>query len=280
MTRQDAEDAWAAGQVAFEDRGEHWPESTVPPEVRWRRGVEVLLHLLETDPGGLWVAEDEGGIRGLAAAIVREDVWGLSILAVEPSLQGNGLGGALFERALAHGRDTRGQIIMSSQDPRAMRRYVRAGFALLPAMAAFGSPVTDGLAVPAPVRPGDLEDIPLTEAVDRGVRGAPHGRDIAHMLAAGGKLHVVPERGYAVHADGSPRLLAALDEDAARALLATVFSHAPAGIEAGVLSLTSDQSWAVEVATAAGLDLETSGPTFVRGDLGPLTHYLPNPAFL
>ena len=39
-----------------------------------------LRHLLATDPGGSWVAEDEQGIAGLAQALRREDVWGLSLL--------------------------------------------------------------------------------------------------------------------------------------------------------------------------------------------------------
>ena len=280
MRRADAEDAWAAGQAAFEARGERWPASTEPPPLRWRRGVERLLHVLDSDPGGAWVACEGRRIRGMAMAIVREGIWGLSLFAVDPGVQGNGVGGALLDRALAYGHGTRGQIVMSSQDPRALRLYSRAGFRLLPALAAFGPVDASRLEPEAPVRQGMSGDFEMAARVDREIRGAAHGDDLPHLVEAGSLLHVVPERGYVVHADGSPRLLAALDEEAARSLLAVALAHAPEGLEAGVLSLTADQGWAMEVALDAGLALETSGPTAVRGEPGPLAPYLPSPAFL
>lgn len=280
MTEGDTEDAWAAGQAAFEARGEHWPASTESPAVRWRHGVKRLLHVLATDPGGAWVATDGRRIRGIAMAIVREGVWGLSLFAVDPEAQGDGVGKALLDRALEHGDGTRGQIIMSSQDPRALRIYARAGFRLLPALAAFGPVDPDGLEPEVPVRAGTEADLEMAALVDREVRGGAHGEDLVQLIGAGSRFHVVPDRGYVVHGDGSPRLLAALDDEAARSLLAAALQHAPQGLEAGVQSLTAEQGWAIDVALAAGMALETSGPTAVRGEPGPLAPYLPNPAFL
>ncbi len=99
-----------------------------------------LRHLVGTDPGGAWVAERAGEIAGAALALVREGVWGLSLLVVRPGAQSTGLGRALLERALTLGEGTRGGIILASEDARAMRAYARAGFALHPSVSASGPP--------------------------------------------------------------------------------------------------------------------------------------------
>ena len=92
-----------------------------------------------------------------------------------------------------------------------------SGFELHPAIAATGAP--HGMEAPAEVRPGGPEDLPLTEAVDRAVRGAAHGADVLTMLAGGHELLVAPERGYAVLRGRQVRLLAAFDDDGARTVL-------------------------------------------------------------
>ena len=46
------------------------------------RGVRRVAHLQRTDPGGAWVADAEGEIVGIALALVREGIWGLSLFAV------------------------------------------------------------------------------------------------------------------------------------------------------------------------------------------------------
>ena len=78
---------------------------------------------------------------------------------------------------------------------------------------------------------GDERDIPLTEAVDRAVRGAAHGSDIEAFLRADRRLFVTPDRGYAVLGGNGVNLLAALDEDAARDLLLAVLAARPADQE-------------------------------------------------
>jgi GNAT superfamily N-acetyltransferase len=246
---------------------------------RRARGAARMAHLIATDPGGAWGAWADRELVGVALALVREGVWGLSLLVVAPGHQSHGAGRALLARALAHGAGARGGLIVSSRDPRAMRAYARAGFALRPNVAAHGVVDPAGLPRPAGVRPGDERDLALADAVGREVRGGGHGPDLPELLRWS-ELLVAPGRGFAFHRDGSPVLLAALDERAARDLLAAVLRAAPPGAEVGVEQIGAGQDWAVEVALDAGLALSPWGPTFVRGALGPLAPYLPSGAYL
>lgn len=59
---------------------------------------------LKDDPGGLWVAESGGSIRGFAWSWVRGNVWFLARLFVDPAQQGQGIGNGLLERTLEHAR--------------------------------------------------------------------------------------------------------------------------------------------------------------------------------
>lgn len=280
MTDSDVEDSFAASQAAFEARGERWPATSEPADVRWRRGLDRIRHLLTTDPDGAWVADDGGEVVGVSMALVREGVWGLSLLAVEPGLQGGGLGRKLLDRALETADGTRGAIILSSLDPRAMRSYARAGFTLQPAVCAFGAVRRGSIPADLGVRAGGLHDLELAAEIDRRVRGGAHGPDFEALLGAGFDLLVLPDAGYAFHREGSPALLAADATGAARALLWAVLASSAPGREVGVMFMTQSQSWAIDVAVEAGLALEPCGPTFVRGELGTLTPYLPNPAYL
>jgi GNAT superfamily N-acetyltransferase len=266
MRAGDVEAAFRMTQDAFSGG----PPPEPRPPVR-------IAHLLDTDPGGCWVADD-GALAGVAIGIVREGLWGLSLLVVRPDVQARGVGRALMEPALAHGAGTRGGLILSSTDPRAMRRYARAGFALRPCVAAAGT--VDRSALPAlcgAVR--ESADAEATAPFSRAVRGATHAPDVPAMLASGGAL-LRHERGFAVHAGGTVKLLAALDDDAARALLWGCLAASGPGATVGVDFLTAGQDWAVEVCLAAGLALSPDGPLFARGDVGPLRPYVPSGAYL
>lgn len=254
----------------------HYPPSPPPP-----RDVPLVRfsHLIETDPGGAWVAEEDGRVIGGALAIDREGVWGLSLLVVLPDHQSSGIGRALLERSLEYaGGGRRGAIILASPDHRALRAYARAGFQMHPCMDAEGRPNVKE--PPAGVRDGDERDLPLTEAVDRAVRGAAHGSDIAAFLSVGRRLLVVPQRGYAVLGPESIHLLAALDEEAARDLLLAGLAAVPEGKNHRVEWITSEQQWVVQPVLDAGLVLKPGGAVFVRGDVGPFTPYLPSGAYL
>ncbi|HET6550134.1 MAG TPA: GNAT family N-acetyltransferase [Solirubrobacter sp.] len=235
-------------------------------------------HLLRTDPGGAWVAEHEGELVACALAILREGVWGLSLLVVRPDVQSAGIGRAILAQAAEYANGARGRIILASPDPRALRAYARLGLELHPALGARGKPRLAG--TPGGIVTGGVADIPFTEAVDRHVRGAAHGADVGVQLEMGQTLLIAPERGYAVVGGGEVRLLAALDEDGARDLLRAALATAGDGT-ATVSWLTSAQQWAIGVCLDAGLELRgDSGAVFVDGDVGPFHPYLPSGAFL
>jgi GNAT superfamily N-acetyltransferase len=275
-------DVAVADLVAFDALQGAMPLGGESFEQRARRGRSRIAHLLGTDPGGAWVAEAaDRRVVGLALALVREGIWGLSLFAVEPALQGNGVGRRLLDVALEYAEGTRGAIILSSTDPKAMRRYARAGFALRPLVAAAG--MVDRARLPPPhpeVRTGTCHDLEVTEASSRSVRGATHAADIPNTLANGSDLLLLGDRGFVVHRDGSPRLLAARDEEAAGALLWAALAAAPPGATVQVDFISAGQDWAIAVVLEAGLQLSPDGPLFVRGEVGPLRPYLPSGAFL
>jgi GNAT superfamily N-acetyltransferase len=250
------------------------PESPGPVaagRVRMRR-------LLTADPGGAWVAEHGGRLVGCSLGVLREGVWGLSLLVVSPEAQSTGIGRELLARAWEYGRDARGWIILASRDPRALRSYARLGLDLHPALAARGRPRR--VTPPAEVRLGTSDDLPLTAEVDRAVRGAAHGDDLVALLESGGDLLVLPERGYAVVRDGAVRILAARDEDGAATLLRACLAAAGAS-EASAEWITSAQGWAIAPCLEAGLELRTDlGAVFLGGDVGPFRPYLPSGAYL
>jgi len=261
----------------------HVPAELMPPDedLRRARGRMRIAHLLDTDPGGAWVAALDGEPVGIALALLREGVWGLSLLAVGAGHQGKGIGRRLLAQAVRYGEGSRGGIILSSLDPRAMRSYARAGFALRPCVCASG--VVDRAALPAGLRarPGDpAADRETCDAASHAVRGAGHSRDLPRMIELGGELLVVDGRGFAVVREGAVPLLAARDEEAARDLLWSALAAAPPGATAQVDFLTAEQGWAVDVVLRAGLALSADGPVFVRGDVGPMRPYVPSGAYL
>jgi GNAT superfamily N-acetyltransferase len=264
--------------AAFEDLSRREGEPPQPRQPLHAAYVR-LRRLLAADPGGCWVAEGEDGtLDGAALALVREGVWGLSLLVVRPGLQSRGLGSALLERALAYGDGARGGIILASADPRALHVYARAGFRSHATTVARGRP--SGVEAAPEVRPFTDADHVMAARVDRAVRGAAHGADLDALAEAGCELLALPERGYAVRRGGALKLLTAADEEAAAALLRTVLARVPDAEEAEVEWLTPAQQWAIDVVVAAGLELHAYGALFVRGETGPLRPYLPSGAYL
>lgn len=277
MTSADVDDAQAVTTAAFAglDASTGGAEPSPPsPEVARLR----YEHLLATDPGGCWVGESDGQIAGAAIAIMRDGLWGLSLLVVDPGRQSSGLGRELLARAAAYGESARGRIILSSSDPRALAGYLGLGLELVPAAAAVGVP--RGVQAPAAVRPGAAHDSEMIAQVSVAVRGASHEGDVDALVAAGHQLLVHPGRGYATYGRGSVGVLAARDEQAATELLEAVMAAA-GDQELRVAWLTAGQQWAIRASRAAGLTFDLSwGAVFIDGDVGPLRPYLPNGAYL
>jgi GNAT superfamily N-acetyltransferase len=241
-----------------------------------------IAHLLETDPGGAWVAERDGRVAGVALALLREGIWGFSLFAVAEDVQGRGVGRRLLDAALRYGHDARGHIVLSSERPAAMRLYARAGLDLHPCVAAAGA--VDGAAIPdvaARVEDAGSAGIPLADAVGRAVRRAGHGRDLPLLLRHGARLLTFEDRAFAVLTPAvHVALLAARDAAAAQAVLWGALAAAPRGATVHVGFLTAAQQWALPVLLDAGLALSPDGPVFLGGDVGPFTPYVPSGAYL
>jgi GNAT superfamily N-acetyltransferase len=98
MEPADAEAVYAVSLAAFQDLDTRLRGRPEPPGPASGATVRVG-RLQRTDPGGAWVAERDGEIVGGALAIVREGVWGLSLLVVRPDAQSGGAGRELLARA-------------------------------------------------------------------------------------------------------------------------------------------------------------------------------------
>jgi GNAT superfamily N-acetyltransferase len=277
MTDEDVETVNDLTVATFEDlsrRSGEPPGERPPADAAYVR----LRRLLDSDPDGCWVAEEDGALAGAALALLREGVWGLSLLVVRPDMQSRGVGGALLDRTLVYADGARGGIILSSSDARAQRVYGRAGFARHPTSVATGSP--RGVIAAPEVRPFTDADHPAAASIGRAVRGAAHGADLDALAAAGCELLAYPGRGYAAHRGGAVKVLAAADDEAAAALLRTVLARMPADAEAEVEWLTASKQWAIDVVQAAGLDVRPYGALFLRGETGSFRPYLPGGAYL
>lgn len=275
MRDEDVAAAHGVTLLAFEDlarkAGDEHPPRPDPAHAHIR-----LRRFLTADPGG-WVAEEpDGSLSGVGLALMRDGLWGLSLLVVDPARQSAGIGRELLARTLTYGATARGAVILASSDPRALRAYARAGFTMHPTAAARGRPRA---VEPAPeVRPFEPGDHAMAAEVDRALRGAPHGEDLDVLETQGCCRLAFPGRGYAVLREGDVKLLAAHDEEAAAALLRTALARA--GDEAAVDWLTASQQWATDVVVEAGLELEVGGAVFLRGDVGRFRPYLPSGAYL
>lgn len=230
----------------------------------WRRRT---AHLLDTDPGGCWVAETDGEVVGFAVSFRRELMWLLASFAVRPDQQGAGIGAALLDAAKGYGAGCLRGMFAASADPGAVRRYRLAGFTLHPQMLLHGT--VDRGAIPAlpHVREGTERDLDLMDSVDRRTRGAAHGPD--HPVLASLFRLVVIDRpsasGYAYLGEGStPVLLAATDRRTASSLLWEALASAPDDRPVTVPHITAANEWALDVGLAARLSVHQLGYLCLR----------------
>ena len=251
------------------------PDRSVNWQIRAR-------HIVQHDPGGCFVAEDDTGVIGAATSLRRDLTWILSTYAVRPGLQGRGVGKQVLDAALTHGQGCLRGMIAASEDPPAVRRYRLAGFTMHPTMFLIGRVPRAALPVVERVRPGSAGDIDLMNSVDRQVRDAAHGVD--HELLTSMHRLVVADRstgsGYAyVEPGGGPYLLAATNRRTATDLLwETLAASSPERIVT-VGRLTAANEWAVDVGMAARMVLHTEGFLALRQQKPPMP-YLPSGHFL
>lgn len=245
------------------------------------RGEARVAHLQRTDPDGAWAAELDGRLIGVALALRRGPLWFLSLLTVEPGLQGQGVGGRLLEAALRTSAGADGAWILATGDPKALRRYASAGFALHPGYDAFGT--VDRALVPSglDVREADLDAAgDLVEDVVTSLRGAPYGPELDAMRSVGAQALVAedgPDRGFCLHGGGRVLSVGATSPALGQRLLWAGLARAEGEVHLGFL--TGEQQWALEVALAARLSVKPGSSSCRRGRLGPLTPYLPTGAY-
>src|SRR4051812_26114934 len=254
MTDDDVEQCELVWDVAYRTMRDRHHLPVVAREPEHARMVHRRVrHLRGTDPDGAVVAVVDGVVVGFAQALVREDLWVLSLFGVEPALQGKGIGRALLDASLACGEGRRGMILVS-RDPLAMRRYFYGGFDLHPALMAYGPVQHDRLPASPGVRAATVADAELVATIDRAVRGAAHGVDIAFLAAEGAELLVHEDGGY-VLATHRPLLLAATTDGVATELLGAALRRAPARQPTEIAWMTAPQQWALRVALDAGMEL-------------------------
>jgi GNAT superfamily N-acetyltransferase len=237
-------------------------------------------HVLEHDPGGCWVADDEGALVGAAVSLRREVLWVLSTFVVAPGQQGRGIGTPLLAAAAQHGAACTRAMLAASVDARAVRVYHRSGFALHPQMTLAGTVDRSTLPVVEKVREGSLGDVDLMDSLDRARRGAGHGVDHPQMLSVWRALvcDATTGSGYAyLDQRGRLALLAASDRRTASRLLWAVLAEGAA--ETSVEHVTGANQWALEVGFAARLGVRTEGYLGVRG-MDPPAPYVPHGALL
>lgn len=222
MTLGDLAGALAVVEAAAEQlerrAGREWQPRTQEQREHFLGGVRRFV---ERDPDGAWIAADGRRPAGLATAIRRGPFWGLSLLFVDPPSQDQGLGHRLLDAALSYADGAATRMILATTDPRALRRYSRAGLDIHPAVEATGaidrSAIPDGL----PGRSGDAGDLELVASVDEGLRGS-RAEDVEYLLSSGAMMQVIDNgtaRGYAVHRQKRLMMLGATNDATAALVL-------------------------------------------------------------
>lgn len=263
----------AAAAELERGRGRVRPARTDEHRESFLRG---LRRFAQRDPDGAWIADSGGAVAGMATAIRRGSFWGLSMLFVDPEWQSRGVGHRLLDAALRSAEGAEIRMILSSPDPRAMRRYSLAGLDIHPTIEATGR--IDSGAIPSDLdgRDGDTADLDLVAAVDAGLRGS-RVEDIEYLLAFGARMQVIDRgaaRGYVVHRDSRLLMLGASDDATASGLLWRFLAQA--GEEVEIWGLTAAQNWAVKVALAARLQIAAAGALFLAGREHPPGPWVPS----
>jgi ribosomal protein S18 acetylase RimI-like enzyme len=284
MREQDLAPAERASAKLFfeaEEAGRELDESEVTfrTPAAAKQWIDRMRFFLGIDPGGCWVAEDDGGIAGFAISQNRGRFWYLATYGVRTGLQGKGAGKRLLDAVLAHAGDRPG-MFSSTEHPGATRRYRTAGFLLYPQMRMVGTVDRSTLPAVTGLREGRADDVEWMDRLDERLRGAGHGPD--HQYLRESTRLVVTREGTApgyVYIDdqGRATLLAAADPRTAQTLLWEALASSRAGTR--VNCITTANHWAVDVGLAARLDLAQLGYLAVRGMAEPAP-YLASGHFL
>src|ERR671911_765946 len=102
MTAADADGVYRTGSEAIPATDEERQQVMNRSAEEVARRIRRYQHFLEHDPEGAWVAVDCDTVAGVALALVREDIWVLSLIAVAEEYRGGGLGKTLLDRTLLY----------------------------------------------------------------------------------------------------------------------------------------------------------------------------------
>src|SRR3954454_2621981 len=126
MNADDVEPSRVVQALAFAGPDNPTHPSTSPPDVPARQHRRINQFLTHDAPGS-WVAENTQGVVGVALALRRDDLWGLSLLAVRPDCQAKGIGQQLLTASLGYAADAERSVILSTSDPKASACYSLPG---------------------------------------------------------------------------------------------------------------------------------------------------------
>lgn len=232
------------------------------------RALHALTRTLAENAPGCFVALDgEGALIGMAMSTLRAQRWGLALLFVAPHAQGYGIGTLLLKRAAKYGHGCPHRVIVSSEDPGALRLYLGFGLNAHPALRASGKPTLGRHNLPTQFREGDTADLVTIDAIDKATTLASRADDVRYLLNNGARLLMATRghaHGYAVVRDGSglvaghPVLIGADNADIAKDLLVTALALTKRPVD--LYGLTAHHGWAIDACDVAGLALEP-GPT-------------------
>ncbi|REK84539.1 GNAT family N-acetyltransferase [Streptomyces inhibens] len=264
-----AERASAALFFEADRRSRRVCEPDIEPrsETASKQWIERMRYYLQVDPGGCWVAVDEGGdIVGFAMSQNRGRAWYLATYGVVTRSQGRGVGKRLMDEVLAHAGGRPG-LFSSTVHPGATRRYRMAGFTLYPQLRMVGTVARSTLPVVKGLREGRSDDFAWMDRLDEQLRGAGHGPDHGYMLD---RLRLVvsddlsrPGYVYIDEEQGRGVLLAAAEPPTAQNLLWEALASSRG--DTLVNCITTANHWAVDVGLAARLDIGQEGYLALRG---------------
>jgi GNAT superfamily N-acetyltransferase len=230
--------------------------------------------------GIFMVAESEGRLMAICAAIVRDDVWFLSMFWTLPDVQRQGVGRPLLERVWQRGLElgARKQFVWSSVDFTAIAAYMKRGMLPISQILTFVGAIErppeapDGYAVAG-------ADSHVIDVIDRGVRGAARTQDRAFAIAFGAECRLVTLTGTAVGyfcvSDGTIGPVAWSDESHGPAVIAHAFRFASGSPSVRVAAL-GVQHAVIRMALDAGLRLVVGGHLLASERFAAFELYVPS----
>lgn len=229
--------------------------------------------MLQTaDPSSRVAVDAAGELVGAALTIRRGHLTILALAIVDEAWQGKGIGRGLLE-AFPEREAGRNRVIMSSTDPKAMRRYAALGLRLRPTVSACGILRPGAVQVPTGTETVDLLEAAAVLdaiAVTDDARREPYGDDTRMWHRQGDTLHLAGEEAAVVRGGGVLRIAVARTPQAGALALRAALAAVPPGHTVHLRHLREGQDWAIREMLAAGLALSPEGPLFSDRALGAL----------